>query len=145
MATMAHTGGCGLDSEGTTMARTPADYPGRPGSKIVPNHSDFMDLDQKVAQRRAKDDAKAHAGTLPGIGECSVGDGPGRVRSGQRQRSACAGAHRPHNAMMDGGGDFGDIGGGNERPGHGYFAGQDRGRDLARELRKVRRAKRPRP
>jgi hypothetical protein len=46
---------------------------------------------------------------------------------------------------MDGGGDFGDTGGGNERPGHGYFAGQDRGRDLARELRKVRRAKRGRP
>jgi hypothetical protein len=45
---------------------------------------------------------------------------------------------------MDGG-DFGDIGGGNERPGHGYFAGQDRGRDLARELRKVRRAKRLHP
>jgi hypothetical protein len=44
---------------------------------------------------------------------------------------------------MDGGGDFG--GWGNERPGHGYFAGQDRGRDLAREMRNVRRAKRRRP
>ena len=57
---------------------------------------------------------------------------------------ACDGVHRPHNATMDGG-DFGGIGGGNERPGHGYFAGQDRRRDLARELRKVRRAKHPRP
>jgi hypothetical protein len=47
------------------MARTPADYPGRPGSKIVPNETDFMDLDQKVAQRRAKEEAEAHAGTLP--------------------------------------------------------------------------------
>ena len=49
----------------------------------------------------------------------------------------------PDNANMDGGGDF--SGGGNERSGHGYFAGQDRGRDLAREIRKIRRAKRRRP
>jgi hypothetical protein len=40
------------------MARTPADYPGRPGSKIVPNETDFMDLDEKVARRKALDEAR---------------------------------------------------------------------------------------
>jgi hypothetical protein len=47
------------------MARTPADYPGRPGPTIVPNQTDFMDLDRKVARRRARRDAEAHARTLP--------------------------------------------------------------------------------
>lgn len=40
------------------MARTPADYPGRPGSKIVPNETDFMDLDEKVARRKALAEAR---------------------------------------------------------------------------------------
>ena len=40
------------------MARTPADYPGRPGSKIVPNETDFMDLDEKVARRKAFAEAR---------------------------------------------------------------------------------------
>ena len=47
------------------MARTPADYPGRPGSKIVPNETDFMDLDDKVARRNAVRAARKTAGRLP--------------------------------------------------------------------------------
>ena len=40
------------------MARTPADYPGRPGSKTVPNETDFMGRDEKVARRKALDGAR---------------------------------------------------------------------------------------
>jgi hypothetical protein len=44
-------------------------------------------------------------------------------------------------------GDFGGYQSPGERPGHerGYFADQDRGRDLAKEVAKARRAKRPDP
>ena len=47
------------------MARTPADFPGRPGSKVVPNESDFMDLDEKVAHRKAVDAAREQPGKTP--------------------------------------------------------------------------------
>jgi hypothetical protein len=47
------------------MARTPADYPGRPGSKIVPNETDFMDLDDKVARRTAVRAARKAGGRRP--------------------------------------------------------------------------------
>jgi len=54
-----------MTTEGVIVARTPADYPGRPGSKIVPNESDFMELDEKVAHRKAVDAARDQAGKTP--------------------------------------------------------------------------------
>jgi hypothetical protein len=39
--------------------------PGSPRIEDRVNESDFMDLDQKVAQRRDREEAETHAGTLP--------------------------------------------------------------------------------
>jgi hypothetical protein len=34
---------------------SPSGRPGRPGAKSVPDHTDFMDLDEKVARRQASE------------------------------------------------------------------------------------------
>jgi hypothetical protein len=47
------------------MILSPSGRPGRPGSKSVPDHTDFMDIDEKVGRRQAGDEARQRSPRIP--------------------------------------------------------------------------------